>query len=101
MFFTFWKRSNLKKKLTQDDDVGTGGLGLIGNIIWVIVAGIWLCLAHVVCGIVCFCTIIGIHFGIQHFKIAGACFAPIGMMVVDKGVAKEAKIANAKKSLKK
>ena len=100
-FLPFGKEVISRKKLTQDDDVGTGGLGLIGNIIWVIFAGIWLCLAHVVCGIVCFCTIIGIPFGIQHFKIAGACFAPIGMMVVDKGVAKEAKIANAKKEFEK
>jgi uncharacterized membrane protein YccF (DUF307 family) len=100
-FLPFGKEVISRKKLTQDDDVGTSGLGLIGNIIWVLFAGIWLCIAHVVSGIICFCTIIGIPFGIQHFKIAGACFAPIGMMVVDKGVAKEAIKANAKEEFEK
>ena len=95
-FFPFGKELISRKKLTQNDDIGTGGLGLIGNIVWVIFAGIWLFIGHVVSGIVCCFTLIGIPFGIQHFKIAGACFAPIGMRVVDKGVAKEAIKANAK-----
>jgi uncharacterized membrane protein YccF (DUF307 family) len=95
-FFPFGKELISRKKLTQNDDIGTGGLGLIGNIVWVVFAGIWLFFAHVISGIICCITIIGIPFGIQHFKIAGACFAPIGMRVVDKGVAKEAIKANAK-----
>ena len=100
-FMPFGKEVISRKKLTQESDIGTGGLGLIGNIVWVIFAGIWLCIGHAVAGVICFCTIIGIPFGIQHFKIAGACFAPIGMMVVDKGVAKEAAKANAKKAFNK
>tara|TARA_B100000787_G_scaffold164033_1_gene146296 strand:- start:38 stop:892 length:855 start_codon:yes stop_codon:yes gene_type:complete len=95
-FFPFGKEVISRKKLTGDDDVGTGGLGLAGNIVWVIFAGIWLFFGHILSGIVCCITIIGIPFGIQHFKIAGASFAPIGMIVVDKGVAKEAIKANAK-----
>ena len=100
-FFPFGKELISRKELSGKDDIGTGALGIIGNIIWVLFAGIWLCIAHVVSGIICFCTIIGIPFGIQHFKIAGACFAPIGMMVVDKGVAKEAIKANKKEEFEK
>ena len=96
-FLPFGKEVISRKKLTQEKDIGTGVLGLIGNIIWVIFAGIWLCIGHALAGVFCFFTIIGIPFGIQHFKIAGACFAPVGMMVVSKGVAKEADKANAKK----
>ena len=96
-FLPFGKEVISRKKLTQEKDIGTGVLGLIGNIIWVIFAGIWLCIGHALAGVFCFFTIIGIPFGIQHFKIAGACFAPVGMMVVSKGVAKEAEKANAKK----
>ena len=65
-------------------------IDILITVVWVIFAGIWLCIAHGIFGILCFCTIIGIPFGIQHFKIAGACFAPIGMKVVDKKVVKEA-----------
>ena len=100
-FLPFGKEVISRKKLTGKDDVGTGALGLIGNIVWVIFAGIWLCIAHVISAIFCFITIIGIPFGIQHLKIAGACFAPIGMRVVDKAVAKEAIKENAKKDFKK
>ena len=96
-FSPFGKEVISRKKLIQERDIGTGVLGLIGNIIWIIFAGIWLCIGHALAGVFCFFTIIGIPFGIQHFKIAGACFAPVGMMVVSKGVAKEADKANAKK----
>ena len=68
---------------------------MIGNIIWVIFAGIWLCIGHLISGILCFITIIGIPFGIQHFKIAGASFAPIGKTIVTKEVAAAALKANA------
>jgi uncharacterized membrane protein YccF (DUF307 family) len=95
-FFPFGKELISRKKLTKNDDIGTGWLGLIGNIVWVLSAGFWLFIGHVISGIVFCCTIIGIPFGIQHFKIAGACFAPIGKIVVDKGVAKEVIKANAK-----
>tara|TARA_B100000575_G_C22915343_1_gene531321 strand:- start:238 stop:693 length:456 start_codon:yes stop_codon:yes gene_type:complete len=94
-FFPFGKELISRKELTGKDDIGTGALGLIGNIIWVIFAGIWLCIGHAISGVLCFITIIGIPFGIQHFKIAGASFAPIGKTVVTKEVAAAALKANA------
>ena len=81
-FFPFGKEAISRKELTHQDDIGTGGLGLIGNIIWFIFAGIWLALGHVFSALICFVTIIGIPFGIQHLKLALIALAPIGMEVV-------------------
>ena len=80
-FLPFGKELISRKELTGKDDIGTGTLGLIGNIIWIIFAGVWLAIGHAIAGVLCFLTIIGIPFGVQHFKIAGACFAPIGAVV--------------------
>jgi uncharacterized membrane protein YccF (DUF307 family) len=48
----------------------------------------------------CFVTIIGIPFGIQHFKLAGISLAPIGMTVVTKEAAEAARKANAEDRVK-
>src|ERR1700755_3579104 len=44
---------------TGQDDIGTGPLGVIGNIIWLVLAGWWLALGHVVTAILLAITIIG------------------------------------------
>ena len=54
----------------------------IGNILWVIFAGIWLAIGYTVAGIVFCITIIGIPFGIQAFKLAGLSLWPFGRTVV-------------------
>lgn len=85
--FTFWpfgKEAVSRKHLSGKDDVGTGTLGLLGNIIWLVFIGIWLAIGHVVTGLLFCITIIGIPFGIQHFKLASISLMPIGMTVVDK-----------------
>ena len=71
-----------RKALTGRDDLGTGALGLVGNIGWFVLAGVWLALGHVVAAIACFVTIIGIPFGIAHLKLAGLALAPVGKTVV-------------------
>lgn len=86
-FFPFGKEAVSRKELLQKDDIGTGGLGLLGNIVWFIFAGVWLAIGHVLSAIACFVTIIGIPFGIQHLKLAGIALAPIGKTIVDKEVA--------------
>ena len=64
------------------DDVGTGPLGLIGNIVWLVLAGWWLALGHLVAAIVFAITIIGIPFAWAHLKLAGIALWPIGKMIV-------------------
>jgi uncharacterized membrane protein YccF (DUF307 family) len=60
-------------------------------VIWFLFAGIWLAIAHLVIGVICFITIIGIPFGIVHFKLLRISLAPIGMAVVPAELAEEAR----------
>jgi uncharacterized membrane protein YccF (DUF307 family) len=99
-FFPFGKEAINRKEFKQEDDIGTGALGTIGNIIWFILAGIWLAIGHVISAIVSFITIIGIPFGIQHLKLAGIALAPIGKTIVSKEVAEVARKANAEATVK-
>jgi len=93
-FFPFGKEAISRKELHQADDIGTGGLGLLGNVIWFIFAGIWLAIGHVVSAVSLALTIIGIPFAIQHLKLAGIALAPIGKTIVAKEVAEAARAAN-------
>ena len=94
-FFPFGKEAISRRELNQTDDIGTGALGTLGNIIWFVFAGVWLALGHVACAIANFVTIIGIPFGIQHLKLAGIALAPIGKTVVTKEVAAAARNTTA------
>lgn len=94
-FFPFGKEAINRKDLTQTDDVGTGSWGTIVNVIWFLFAGIWLALGHLASAILCFISIIGIPFAIQHLKLAGIALSPIGMTIVSKEVAAAAHRRNA------
>lgn len=73
-----------REMLTGQEDIGTGALGLLGNILWFVLAGWWLALGHVSAAIANFITIIGIPFGWQHLKLAMIALAPIGKTIVEK-----------------
>ena len=70
------------------DIVGTphglarGALGLVLNVLWCLVAGLWIFLSHVVLAIGLAVTIIGIPFAWQHAKLAILALAPFGQRVV-------------------
>jgi uncharacterized membrane protein YccF (DUF307 family) len=98
-FFPFGKEAISRKELSNEDDIGTGAMGLLGNILWFIFAGIWLAIGHVVSAIACAVTIIGIPFAIQHLKLAGIALAPIGKTIVTKEVAAAAHRRNAEASV--
>jgi uncharacterized membrane protein YccF (DUF307 family) len=55
-----------------------GLLSTILNVVWIIVAGIWIALTHVIFGVLCAITIIGIPFAKQHFKLASFALTPFG-----------------------
>ncbi len=74
--------SKVMQRPSDSFDLGTGVLGFIGNIIWIIFAGWWLALVHLFWGVLLCITIIGIPFGLQHFKLAKISFMPIGKKIV-------------------
>lgn len=61
----------------------TSGLGsLLGNVIWVVLAGWILALEHIVSGILLCITIIGIPMGIANFKLVPVSLMPLGKEIV-------------------
>lgn len=94
-FFPFGKEAINRRDLTTRSDIGTSGFGTVGNVVWFILAGIWLAIGHVISALACFITIIGIPFGIQHLKLADIALFPIGKTIVSKEVARAAREANA------
>ncbi|MGP8305735.1 YccF domain-containing protein [Vibrio sp. YIC-376] len=83
-FFPFGKEAISRDELTNEMDIGTSPLGVIGNIVWFVFAGLWLAIGHVISAVACFVTIIGIPFALQHLKLAVISLAPIGKTVVSK-----------------
>jgi uncharacterized membrane protein YccF (DUF307 family) len=63
-------------------DLGTGPLGILGNVLWLILAGWWLALAHIITAIILAITIVGIPFAWAHVKLAGLALWPIGKTIV-------------------
>jgi uncharacterized membrane protein YccF (DUF307 family) len=63
----------------------TAGVGsCLGNVLWFILAGLWLAIAQVIEGVLFCITIIGIPFGIASFKMAVLAIAPLGKEVVSR-----------------
>jgi uncharacterized membrane protein YccF (DUF307 family) len=79
----FGRKAVSRAEYSGQQDIGTGPLGMIGNIIWLILAGWWLALGHLITAILLAVTIIGIPFAWVHFKLAGISLWPIGKMIVE------------------
>ena len=71
------------KEVRSCPDSG-GCLSILMNILWIFLGGIWISLSHLVFGVLLSITIIGLPFGIQHFKLAGLALTPFGKEIVDK-----------------
>lgn len=78
----FGQQAVRRDSLTGRPDIGTGPLGLIGNVIWLVLAGWWLALGHVATAVVLALSIIGIPFAWAHLKLAGLALWPIGKEIV-------------------
>ena len=63
--------------------VGSG----LANLIWIVIAGIWLAIGHLIAALINAVTIIGIPFAVAHLKLAGAALTPFGHEVVPVGTA--------------
>jgi len=80
--FPFGQTAVPRESITGQEDVGTGALGVLGNIIWLVFAGWWLALGHLVTAVLLAVTIIGIPFAWAHLKLAGIALWPIGKVIV-------------------
>ena len=59
-----------------------GAASAIGNVLWVVLCGWWLALAHLVTGVALCLTIIGIPLGLANFKLVPLAFLPLGREIV-------------------
>ncbi len=67
---------------TIQSDTNDGGcLSIIMNVIWILVGGIEIALIHVTSGAVLCITVVGIPFGLQHFKMALLALIPFGKKI--------------------
>jgi uncharacterized membrane protein YccF (DUF307 family) len=73
-----------RDKYTGQEDLGTGALGFLGNVIWFVLAGWWLAIAHVVTAVMLAVSIIGIPFAWAHLKLAGLALWPVGKTIVSR-----------------
>lgn len=62
--------------------IGSGPLGVLGNLIWLLLAGWWLALGHLFTALGLAITIIGLPFAWAHLKLAGLALWPIGKDIV-------------------
>lgn len=60
----------------------SGCLAIVMNVIWIFIGGIEIALLHLGFGVFCCLTIIGIPFGLQHFKMALLALVPFGKKIV-------------------
>lgn len=70
-----------REPVSRPSGILGGTLGPILNIVWIIVAGLWICLSHLALALALAVTIIGIPFAFQHLKLAFLALAPFGQEV--------------------
>jgi uncharacterized membrane protein YccF (DUF307 family) len=69
------------RTVVKKQSAGAGAL--IGNVIWIVLAGWWLALGHLITGIAMCITIIGIPLGLANFKLIEVSLTPFGREIVD------------------
>jgi len=62
----------------------SGCLYILMNLIWLLFGGLWIAASHAVFGLILCITIIGIPFGLQHFKLTAIALSPFGRDIVNK-----------------
>lgn len=67
---------------TRVDTRASGCLYIIMNVLWLICGGIWIALTHALFGLLLCITIIGIPFGMQHFKLTAVALNPFGRDII-------------------
>lgn len=78
--FSFWPFG--REIVDRPESEGMKLLIVLGNIVWIVLGGIWLALAHLFFALLLAITIIGIPFAVQHLKLAHLSLTPYGKMIV-------------------
>ena len=71
-----------RDEVAGQEDLGTSPLGVLGNLIWLLLAGWWLALGHVLTALGLAITIIGLPFAWAHLKLALLSLWPVGRTIV-------------------
>lgn len=61
----------------------SGCLYILMNVIWLLTGGLWIAATHAIFGLILCITIIGIPFGLQHFKLTAIALSPFGRDIVN------------------
>lgn len=69
-------------KQVRSGNRSSGCLYVLMNLLWILLGGIWICLSHLFFGALLCITIVGIPFGLQHFKLAAVALTPFGKDIV-------------------
>ena len=69
---------------TRTTQSASGCLPTFFNLLWILVGGFWIFLTHLILGLLCAITIIGIPFARQHFKLASLALTPFGREIYSK-----------------
>jgi uncharacterized membrane protein YccF (DUF307 family) len=59
-----------------------GAVSAIGNVVWFVLAGLWIAIGHLLLGLILCLTVIGIPLGLGNFKLAAVAIAPLGKEIV-------------------
>jgi uncharacterized membrane protein YccF (DUF307 family) len=62
--------------------IGAGAFGFLGNLVWLVLAGWWLALGHLITALLLALTIVGLPFAWAHLKLAGLALWPVGKDIV-------------------
>lgn len=70
-------------RTTKVHSRASGCLYILMNVLWLITGGIWIAVTHTIFGILLCITIVGIPFGLQHFKLTAVALSPFGRDIVN------------------
>ncbi|RAN72730.1 hypothetical protein B5P43_31530 [Bacillus sp. SRB_336] len=65
-----------------DKPGGAGMASTLGNVVWILVAGIWIAIGHVTSAVAMAITIIGIPLAIANLKLIRVSLMPLGKQIV-------------------
>ena len=83
-FWPFGREIVWRDAATGREDLGTGGVGVVLNVLWFVFAGWYLALAHLIIAVIEAISIIGIPFALKDLELAKLALAPVGRTIRDK-----------------